>query len=277
MTQAFDDRIVRLGIEVNGDVKTYDESFFIIAYGVKYATAIMGECQARIDNIDKTTRDYLLTQTSPFNLNRTAKKLTLDVGRQSYGTFRMFEGNIIACNPSQPPDIGVGFKSLTLSFMLGNIIARTEPENTNMRTIAQHIATDLGVALDFQATDKQINNYQFTGAALKQVQILCDAGNVDAFIDNDKLVVKDRNAGRNGSAILISKATGMVGVPEVTEQGVRVRVLIRNEIRIGDSITIESDVNPAANGTFVIYKLIFEIASRDTPFYWIIEATKFLI
>lgn len=277
MTNAFDNRIIRLGIETDQGTRSYDESFYILATGLKYASAIASQCVVRIDNIDKKTRDYLITETSPFNLNRTPKRMTLDVGRQSYGTFRLFEGDVIASSPTQPPDIGLTFRSLTLSFQLGNIVSNTLAASTQLSVISQKVADDLGVPLEFLATDKIITNYSFTGGALKQVQNLCECGQVDAFVDNNRLVVKNRGAARSPTPVLINKHTGMIGIPEVTEQGVRVKVLIQNEIKLSDQITIESDINPSANGTYTIFKLGFELASRENPFYWVIDSTRFAI
>lgn len=273
MAKAFDDRLITLGINLgNGQTITYDQSFYIVATGTKYANPNLGECQVQIDNIDEKTRNFLLTETSPLKVPRSPKLVTLDVGRESYGTFRLFQGDVLASAPTQPPDIGLTLRSLTLGFMLGNPVILTQPATSNLSVISGQVAAQLGVTLDFRATDKQIDSYSFTGGALKQIQKLEDAGNVLAFIDNDTLVVMDNTGQRNPAAALVNSSTGMVGVPEVTETGVRVKQLINNQIRVGDAIQIESVINPAANGEYIIFRLLFQITSRDTPFYWIMEA-----
>jgi len=68
-----DKRIVRVGIETNGAIKYY-EGLNITANGTKYGNANQNECEVKISNLDKATRDFILTETSPFNLNRTPKK-----------------------------------------------------------------------------------------------------------------------------------------------------------------------------------------------------------
>lgn len=289
MTQAFDNRLVTLGILIDGENITYDQSFYILASGTKYTDGSLGECNIRIDNIAQQTRDLLITKSSPFNINqRTFPTITLDVGRQSYGTFRLFQGNGIASNPSQPPDISLTLRSLTGSMLLGNVIASTLPTTCPLQTIAQQVANDLSAAnqaiggpaiiLDFQATNRNISNYSFSGPTVKQVAKLNQLGGIRAFVDNNKLRVLDSGQPNRGTAnapIQINARTGMVGVPEITELGVRVRCLIINQINVADQIQITSVRNPAANGNYTIYKLGFELASRDTPFYWIIEAQRF--
>ncbi len=66
----------------------------------------------------------------------------------------------------------------------------------------------------------------------------------------------------------------MIGIPEFTEQGIKVKFLLDNRTTLGGGIQIESKIYPATNGNYVIYKLGFEITNRDKPFYWIAEATR---
>src|SRR5579871_365254 len=88
-----DERIVELSIEVNGQINTY-QTLAITANGTKFANALQNECQITITNLDKQTQDYILSETSPYNLNRTPKQVTLSAGRQSYGISQIYVGNI---------------------------------------------------------------------------------------------------------------------------------------------------------------------------------------
>lgn len=274
MANELDPRIVRVTIEVNGVNKTYSSPLNIIANGTKYANALQNECEVTISNLDKATQDYILTETSPYNRNRTPKSITVEAGRQSYGTAVIYKGNIITSTVSQPPDIGITLKCLTGNFFKGNIIARNQPGQATFRQISQQVAQDTNTLLNFQATDRNISNYAFAGGALKQVDVLGAMGGVNVYIDDNILVVKDAFVPLNDSLRILNAQTGMIGIPEFTEQGIRVKFLIDNKTRLGGSLQIESKVYPAVNGTYVIYKLGFQIASRDTPFYYIAEAAR---
>lgn len=271
MTDAFDPRIVQVGIDLGNGLKTY-EGLAIYASGVKYASAMFNECEARIYNLTRDERNNILTQASP--LIRTQAKpvfLSLDVGRESYGTFRLFEGNVISCNVTQPPDIGISLRSLTSSFESGVILRDNQSSIALLSIISQNIAKTLGLTLQFQATDKQIDNYSFTGAAVKQVDKLNQVGGVVAFIDNRTLVVLDSNKPKAGTRRLISAQTGMVGIPQVTEQGVLVKVMMDNSLQLGGPVQIQSLMNPAANGDYRIVKMSYEVANRDQPFWYSLE------
>jgi len=263
-----DPRIVKLGIEVSGVLKVY-EGLWISATGMKFSNSNQGQCDIKIANLSNDTRERILTEVSPFNLNKTPKRVILYAGRVSTGATEIFRGDIITASPSQPPDITITIKALTGAASNGDIVVRSAPPQQGLRALAEGVAADLGATLEFQAEDKQIANYSFTGGAFKQVEKLGDTGEVDAFLDGNKLVVKPRDAMLSGRARILDKSSGMVGIPEITAQGVKVKFLLDNETVIGGGLIIKSDLNPAASGSYAIYQLSFEIASRDTPFYWV--------
>jgi hypothetical protein len=59
----------------------------------------------------------------------------------------------------------------------------------------------------------------------------------------------------------------MIGIPEVTEQGVKVKFLFDSVTKLGGAVRITSVLNPSANGYYVIFKLEFDLTSRDNNFY----------
>lgn len=275
--KAFDDRLLTLTIQIEGETFTFDQNYYIVARGEKYAAPNLGVGEVRIDNIDKNTRDFLISKTSLYNTNSTLPVpalLTLDVGRQSYGTFRLFTAQVIAGEPTQPPDIGITFRSMTGASLLGLPLALTMPPNTLLSAISEQVAQKLGLTLSFQATNKNINNYSFTGGSIKQLQKLQEAGNVDVFIDNTTLIVKDSATPRHGPVPVLNQTSGMVGIPLITERGLAVTTLINNEVQVGGQVKVESTLNPAATGTWNIFKLGFDVSSWETPFYWNIEANN---
>ena len=274
MTQQLDPRIIRVSIEVNGVTKTYSSPFAITANGTKFANSLQNECEIVIENLDRATQDYILTETSPYNMNRTPKAVTVEAGRQSYGTAVIYRGNIVSSNVTQPPDIGIVLKCLTGNFIKGNIITRNQPGSAKLSQISKQVAQDTNTLLNFQATDKNIANYSYAGPALKQVELVGAMGGINVFIDDNTLVVKDAFVPLTNTLRILNAETGMIGIPEFTEQGIKVKFLLDNRTTLGGSLRIESKQYPAANGDYVIYKLGFQIATRDTPFYYIAEAAR---
>jgi len=172
-------------------------------------------------------------------------------------------------------DIWVNFKALTLDDKKGKLVSRTGLPQQSLKELAGSVAADLGVVLEYTATDKQIGNYSFSGAALKQVDKLGTAGAVSAYVDDGKLIVKDINLPLPNFKRILDLESGMIGKPEFTEQGCKVKFLIDPQTKLGGALEIRSKTIPAANGTYIIYKMSFEVASRDTPFYYIAECLRY--
>lgn len=267
-----DPRIIEIGIELNGEINYYS-GLAITARGIKYGNENLGECQVRIDNLTRVHRDFILKETSPFNFGpRSPKILIINAGRKSYGTQQIFFGNITTSEITQPPDIGIILNALTYYENSLQTIGVSLPAQTPLSTISKHAASDIGVGLNFQATDKKIGNYSFTGSPLVHVAKIQETGNVNAFIDNNTLIVKDQNVPLPNSVRKLSLTNGLIGIPEITEQGIRVRMLLDNQTLLGGAIDLTSELNPSLNGRYGIYKLSFDIATREPAFYWIAEA-----
>ena len=272
MANSFDNRLVTLEVVIQGQTYTFDQNYYIFATGTKYTNGNFGEAAIRIDNISKQIRDFIALKTSRWTPQRSISTINLYVGRASYGTFQIFTGAGLRCNPSQPPDIGMTLISQANIANMGNITSFSSPTNSSLKSICQQVASNNGLTLQFQAkSNPSINNYHFTGAVANQIKSLNSLANINAYQDGQELIVTDAQTARSVAPVEINKHTGMVGIPEVTETGVRVRMLILNELKVGAQIIIDSDVNPAANGAYIIFKLSFEVASRDTPFYWVID------
>ena len=165
-------------------------------------------------------------------------------------------------------------RALTGSEQATNIVAKNAPAKLNLRKLAEQVAADIGANLSFEADDKQISNYAFAGGAIKQIDALGETGNVDAYLDGNTLVVKERNVPLTGKVRILNKNTGLIGIPQITEFGVRATMLLDNQTTIGGALDITSDIYPAVNGKYAIYKLSFDITSRDTPFYYHAEAVR---
>lgn len=295
-------------IDVSGETRTYEGPLNIHVSGTKYANANQNTVTVKIANLSKDVRNYLLSETSPFNKNRTPKKLLIEAGRVSTGTTKVFSGEIISASPtgtnhdgsdtgkskhhggdggkkpaklggkgaaiSAPPDIVLTIKAQTGAFQKGNLVARSGRATENLSELSKGVASDTGTSLEFTATDKTIANYSFSGAALKQVSALATAGKVDVFQDDDVLVVKDAGKPRSNRTTILNIDTGMIGIPEVNERGIKVRFLFNPQTVLGGAIEVKSQLNPSLNGSYTIYQLDFDLATRETPFYYTAQATR---
>lgn len=260
-------RRIRVGIEVSGRIQWY-ERMRVKASGTKYANPLQNECSVSIDGLNATTRNMLLTETSPYKKTKQPSRLILEAGRVSTGLFRIFTGDIVSAEPSSPPDVTLTLKAKTGNSSARDIVSSSSGALSRLSEIAEGVARDCGVRLDFQAADKNVANWYFCGPALKQVERLQDGGAVKAFIDDDVLHVKDADQGVKGRVKIINQNSGMVGLPKATEKGVDVTWLIDSESSLGGTLRLESKFNPSLNGDYIIEQLKFDIASHDDPFFY---------
>lgn len=264
---ALDNRKVRVSFEIDGKLRAY-EGLDIHCSGTKFANPNSDECVIKISNLKREVLDYLATETSPFNANKKPKTVIVEAGRESYGYSEIYRGNIQTVSISQPPDVTLEVHALTGIFQASQTTSKTAPAKTTIQSLAQGVANDLGVGLTFEAQNKSIANFIFAGGTLEQIKALADLGIIDAYLDGRTLVVKDKHVPLNGKVRVLRKDTGMIGVPQFTEFGIKATFLIDNQTVIGGALDIKSEINPAIDGKYAIYKLEFEIATRETPFYY---------
>lgn len=263
-------RAIRVGIEVNGRIHYYSslDGMRIRATGSKRANATQNECTVTLSGLNRDTRDFLVSETSPFNGRRTPKRLVLEVGRASLGLSQLFAGDITTAEPSGPPDVDLQLKVKTGHSQSLNVVSRSSGPRAPLSEICQGVADDLGVALDFQAEEKFIAGYQYSGGALGQVNRLAEAGGIRAFIDDDTLFVQPRDKATAGRVRILNVNSGMVGIPKTDEKGLKVSFLIDGDSPLGGVLRIESRFNKAANGDYRVDQLGFEVASHEDPFFY---------
>lgn len=272
---SIDLRRIRIGIEVNGRINYYeDPAMRVRASGTKSTDATQNDCTVTITNLSRDTRDYILTEASPFNANRTPKRLIVEVGRVSTGLFVLFIGDIVSAEPTDPPDIDLVIKAKTSANQAGNVVSKSAGKTVPLSVIAKGVAQDLGLSLLFEALDKQIGSYSHTGAALHQVRKLAAMGGVQAFIDDATLVVKDSVRAIRGNLRILNARTGMVGLPKATEKGLKVTYSIDGESRIGGALRVYSEMNKSVNGDYTINQLSFEATSHDSAFFYTAQCER---
>lgn len=281
---AFDERLLRVGIEVEGQVRIFEGNpqdgstgFDIRVKGDKFGSLTQNETEVSITNLDQPTRDFLLTEGTPFNRlrNRVRNRIFIEAGRVSTGYHRVFEGDITTTSVSQPPDIITTIRALTNQFQKGEIVSAQALPMATLNDIAQSTADSLGVRLEFLSENNpQISNYQYNGSVAGQVNKLGSLVSGDVYVDDDTLVVKDATQSLPGRNRVLNLDNGLIGIPQFQEFGIAVTYFFDSFSTVGTQLELQSTIYPATNGLYTIYKLSFDLASRDTPFYYQAEARR---
>ena len=273
-------------MDIDGELRSYggvpleagDDELSISVQGTKFAWPNQGECTVQVTNLTKEVRDFLLTEGSPFrNQNRNRREIRVEAGRVSTGLSLLYIGGIFRTSVTQPPDQTMTIQCLTKQFEKGQIVTRNFAGNVPLSQIAEQVARDIRASLDFQATDRMIANYSFSGSATKQVAKLQQIMGVTVMVDDQVLVIVDGERSRSRQARILTPDTGLVGIPQPTEQGIKVTMLYDQQTVNGGLIDLRSVRYDTYNGIYKIYKLNYHITNRDTPFYLTAECSRFVI
>ena len=148
-------------------------------------------------------------------------------------------------------------------------IEKTLGAGVKLPTILQELADAMGYPLviqdtDFDSVPAYIRGKVLHGDPRQYLDDLANTHNLLYLIENDRLVIVADDSYRDGDPRVISEATGMEGIPEITEVGVDVNLRLSPKIKIGGRIDIQSELR-----TFNFSNLYFQDipASAGTGIY----------
>lgn len=266
-------RRVRVGIEIKGALKLY-EGFRVVASGTKYMSALQNEATIAITGLDADTRNTLLKESvqTMYKPDRKLSRITLEAGRVSTGLAQIFQGDIYNTELGNAPDFTVTIKAKTNNANNLKVVNIAGAAIEQLSVVAKRIADANELALRFDATDKQIARFSYSGNAAKSVEQLERMGGVSTLIDDDTLIVSDKKKPIANRVKILDMNSGMVGIPKAYMQGliigVQVTILIDEMVKIGGRVRINSKANPSVNGDYVIVELGFNITTHDDGFFY---------
>jgi len=288
---ALDPVIVKVTFEIAGVKKTYESNpkattpqifnygnvkdIWIRARGTKYASPIKNECQVEIANLNDNTRNFLCSQFSPFSESTAKKIFYIEAGTPTQGVSLIYKGEFQMLSFSQPPDVVCSFKTLTKSDANLQIANISSPPSQQLSEICGQAAKNLNLNLRFETNNIPVPNYNYNGGALDEVEHIGKLANINAFVDDDNLVIKNKLAPVKGVKRVLSEKTGMIGQIERTEHGVLVKFFIDATTRVGGELEIKSSLFKEFNGSYIIYKLYFNISSRGDDFSYTAECIPY--
>jgi len=178
----------------------------------------LSEASVSVANLARSDIEYLTTFTSPYIKPKVKKKINIYAGYEKKGWGRIFSGDIENALPSDMPDTWLNIKAKSL-FYQNRVPLSYGLTNTTTKDTAESIANNLGLAFDWQATStKTIDVFNFTGSYAELIKKFNKLDDVTMYEDNGVIKVVDKIQKRpDKTAKLVSKDTGMIGIPEPDE------------------------------------------------------------
>lgn len=97
----------------------------------------------------------------------------------------------------------------------------------------------IGYAPQLQQNGR-IRGRSFYGMTRDELRDFAAANNVLWSIQDGKLTIIPQRSYIPGEAVLISPQTGLIGVPEQTQNGIEVRILLNPQVKIGQLVKLDS-------------------------------------
>lgn len=169
---------------------------------------------------------------------------------------------------NQMPDTALNIAAVGgLAAGLKPVGASSYPGNADVGTIMQQLATTAGLNFVNSGVSEQLSNPYFPGTALSQIRECADAADINFTIDTGTLHIWPKNQARNAPATTISTATGMVGYPTFSSNGVMVTTIFNPSAVIGGLIQIQSSL-PAATGKWIATQISHSLESETPDGQW---------
>lgn len=228
-----------------------------------------------IANLSKEDVEYLTTYTSPYIDQSKKKRINVFAGYESTGVGLIFSGDIYSALPEGLPDTWLNIEAKTEYFNQQNIVTISQGR-MNTKSIASLIANQLEVSLIWRSkSEKFIDAFNFTGAKTKLINRLNLLDNFYAYIDNNSLYVVDvneespntSNKKQSGYIKVINGDSGLIGLPQPDEYGVKIKVLLDPSVNLADWFKLESKRLPIVNGFYQVYEMTYDFASREPQYY----------
>ncbi len=155
---------------------------------------------------------------------------------------------------------------------------------TIMAGFAKLLNGGAGIGFENNGITTKLSSPYFRGNVRDQIQQCAEDAHINAEIvdNNTKLAIWPIGGSRTslsgiGPIPLISKETGMIGYPTFfLQNGVIVRMMFNPQIAFGGTIRVQS-ILPAANKTYVVYKLNQALDSLVPNGQWMSTAACFAL
>lgn len=261
------ERKVILEITTGKGTKTIHDGLNIQFNVTKSSNSVGGEANIMIANLPMEEAINITTLLSSFENVNKRKKVRLSAG---YGDDIgvIFTGDVVHAEPiSEPPDIWLNIDARIGYFDNTKVISYTIKDKTPVKEVASKVANWLDLPLNWlSTTNKVVNLFHASGSAGQLIQKLNELGDIFAFSDGESLNIIDSNPKITKTTVL-SKESGMIGIPKIDNNSIRVTMLLNNSLQLGQTITIKSDLIPAINGNYWIFTLTHSGGLRENEFY----------
>lgn len=133
-------------------------------------------------------------------------------------------------------------------------------ESVTAVNVITQLAEQAGYKVESTITDT-VKSVLYQGSIMQQIYAVATSINAKIIVDGDIIRVMRIDEAVKGSAVLISKNTGLINYPTFTNKGVSLSCIYNPNIKLQGLIKVESIV-PKATGTWRVIKLNHSLSAH---------------
>jgi hypothetical protein len=184
-----------------------------------------------------------------YRINNT---ILIEAGDSTNGMATVYFGGLWNAyqNFSDSPEVFLDFVAyVARDAALQPVAPLSTTGSTDVATILSGIAEGQSWKFENSGVTAQLPASYFPGTILEQVHAIGRAANIEVYADSSTdpitLAIWPKTGTRGGTQPLINDASGLIGYPTHTDQGMYFRCLFNPNINLAKNITMQSSVGSA--------------------------------
>jgi len=194
----------------------------------------------------------------------------------------MFSGRALQAIPDSYPDVILNINGMCGIEWRGKQV-KIDKKNFSIMSLIDLAADAMGynvnISENLRRTNKHLNTtldkFSFSDSPMELLSICqsmlggvsTDPDTVFISVYNEQVNIWSPSEGYTERKLFISKDTGMIGLPQATETGCQVKILMNTGIKTGDVIELKSERIEILNGDYYVIGIVHEGETRGNNWY----------
>lgn len=204
-----------------------------------------GRAQVKVWGMTPSLMNQLATLGLVFNIVP-KNKLTISAGDAEAGMATVFSGTIYGAYGDFTAQPEVPFIFECLAGVADNVAPATAssfPGSTDVATIMGGLARQMNLGFENNGVNVKLASPYFSGSFMTQAQKVAEHAGIEWSITGSTLAIWPKGGNRKTPNVpVVSRATGMVGYPAFTQQGIIVKTIFNPQISFGSLVKVESTI-----------------------------------
>lgn len=256
-----------------------------IRFGVQIYLQSGVSSQANIEVYNLNRKDLEFLSTTVKTLQQKQNLVQVYAGYED-DVKLLFSGQVFEASPEGYPDVvlkirglsdmkfwGVNLELQKSEFKIIDLIDRAGKE------MGYPVNVDSQLRANNPLLNKTVKDWSYTGSPMGLIEkvqemlggITADPQTVAVNVVNGQINVWSPSVENRERKLVISKESGMIGMPRPTGTGCNVTILMNNGIKTGDLVTIKSERVPVLNGDYYVMGITHDGELRGKSWYSTLE------